>query len=70
MKINQAVLALKEQMVQDIVKLVKIPSIIEENQMDKPFGKAVDDALKCALEIAEALGFRTYYDPHGFYGFA
>ncbi len=70
MKINQAVLALKEQMVQDIVKLVKIPSIIEENQMDKPFGKAVDDALKCALEIAEALGFRTYYDPNGYYGYA
>lgn len=70
MKVNQAVLALKTQMVQDIVKLIKIPSVIEETQMGKPFGKDIDDALKSALEIAENLGFRTYYDPSGYYGYA
>lgn len=70
MKINEAVMALKEQMIQDIIRLIKIPSIIETNQQEKPFGDAIDDALKCALEIAEELGFKTYYDPNGYYGYA
>ncbi|GAU78719.1 Sapep family Mn(2+)-dependent dipeptidase [Fusibacter sp. 3D3] len=70
MKINEAVVTLKDPMIRDIIRLIKIPSIIEENQSEKPFGNAIDDALKCALQIAEELGFRTYYDPKGYYGYA
>ena len=36
----------------------------------KPFGLEIDLALKKALEICEKLGFRTYYDPEGYYGYA
>ncbi|MBF4691647.1 Sapep family Mn(2+)-dependent dipeptidase [Fusibacter ferrireducens] len=70
MKINEATMALKEQMTHDIIRLIKIPSIIETNSQEKPFGSAIDDALKCVLKIAEELGFRTYYDPKGYYGYA
>ena len=70
MKINEAIMILKDQMICDIIRLIKIPSIMETEPSEKPFGTSIDDALKCALEIAEELGFRTYYDPNGYYGYA
>ncbi len=50
--------------------LVSIPSVIAEDQDGFPFGKAIDDALIKALEIARDLGFRVVYDPQGYYGYA
>lgn len=55
---------------QALTQLVEIPSVIEENADEFPFGKNIDLALKKTLEICQELGFRTYYDPKGYYGYA
>lgn len=56
--------------VEDLRKLIALPSVYEEDETDRPFGKAIDDSLKKMLEISERLGFKTYYDPEGYYGYA
>ncbi|MEJ8554558.1 M20 family metallopeptidase [Tepidibacter sp. Z1-5] len=56
--------------VADLQSLIKIPSVYEEDNSKYPFGKNIDDALKEMLSIAEKLGFKTYYDPNGYYGYA
>ncbi|WFD11293.1 M20 family metallopeptidase [Tepidibacter hydrothermalis] len=56
--------------VTDLQSLIKIPSVYEEDNSNYPFGKNIDDALKEMLSIAEKLGFKTYYDPNGYYGYA
>ncbi|WP_042374436.1 M20 family metallopeptidase [Neobacillus jeddahensis] len=55
---------------QALQQLVEIPSVIHENEADFPFGRQIDLALKKTLTICEQLGFRTYYDPKGYYGYA
>ncbi|WP_342432914.1 M20 family metallopeptidase [Neobacillus sp. FSL H8-0543] len=55
---------------QALIQLVAIPSVMEENEEDYPFGKNIDLALKKTLEICEQLGFKTFYDPKGYYGYA
>lgn len=56
--------------VADLQSLIKIPSVYEEDNSKYPFGKNIDDALKEMLSIAGKLGFKTYYDPDGYYGYA
>ena len=52
-------------------ELVRIPSVCAEEGVDGcPFGAAVDQALRVALQIAGDLGFRTHYGDGGFYGYA
>lgn len=53
-----------------LIELVRIPSVYEEGGAGRPFGEGVDRALRKALEIAGNLGFRTYYDENGYYGWA
>jgi len=55
---------------QALAQLIEIPSVINEIERDTPFGKNIDLALRKTLEICEQLGFRTYYDPKGYYGYA
>lgn len=55
---------------QALKTLIEIPSVNNENEQDYPFGKNIDLALKKTLDICEQLGFRTYYDPEGYYGYA
>ena len=35
-----------------------------------PFGQAIQDVLEKTLELARELGFQTYIDPEGYYGYA
>ncbi len=53
-----------------LLELVRIPSVCEEGGGGFPFGKAVDQALRKALQIAADLGFRTQYGEGGYYGIA
>jgi acetylornithine deacetylase/succinyl-diaminopimelate desuccinylase-like protein len=53
-----------------LVELVRIPSICNEGAGGFPFGAAIDQALRKALQIAGDLGFRTQYDDGGYYGIA
>ncbi len=60
----------KDRMIEDILALVRIPSVIGEEEKGAPFGREIQNALKKALEIAGELGFRTFIDPEGYYGYA
>jgi len=60
----------EEPLVEAIKTLVRIPSVLDEEAVDFPFGKSIDDALREALKIAEGLGFKTKYDPDGYFGYA
>ena len=51
-------------------ELVRIPSVCDEGEGGYPFGAAVDQALRKALQIAGDLGFRTHYGDGGYYGYA
>jgi predicted dipeptidase len=62
--------AQKEPMKAALIELVRIPSVLVENTGSYPFGEAIDQALRRALEIAGDLGFRTQYGAGGYYGFA
>jgi predicted dipeptidase len=53
-----------------LVELVRIPSVCDESGGGFPFGEAIDQALRKALEIAADLGFRTHYGDGGYYGYA
>lgn len=58
-----------EDFTQDLETLVAIPSILEESE-SFPFGEAIQRALEKTLMIAKKLGFKTYIDPNGYYGYA
>ncbi|NRD76461.1 Sapep family Mn(2+)-dependent dipeptidase [Bacillus sp. BRMEA1] len=57
---------------QALMELVAIPSVIDETDSNAgaPFGKNISLALKKTVEICEKLGFHTYFDPEGYYGYA
>lgn len=61
---------LKDEMIDSIIKVVNIPSVKDKSSENYPFGEDIDKALKKSLEICESLGFRTYYDEEGYYGYA
>ncbi len=60
----------KERMIRDMISLLEIPSVIDNAQEGAPFGREVQNALEKALEISKDLGFRTFMDPEGYYGYA
>ncbi|HJS20189.1 MAG TPA: M20 family metallopeptidase [Anaerolineales bacterium] len=53
-----------------LIELVRIPSVCDEGGNGYPFGEAIDQALRKALQIANDLGFKTQYGDGGYYGFA
>jgi succinyl-diaminopimelate desuccinylase len=53
-----------------LMELLRIPSVCNEGEAGFPFGAAVDQALRKALQIAGDLGFRTHYGEGGYYGYA
>ncbi len=61
---------LKDMFIADLSELIAYPSVLEETGGDTPFGQAIQSALEGALKQAERLGFKTYLDPQGYYGYA
>ncbi len=61
-----------EQALESLSELIRIPSVLDEEDSGKghPFGRKVVEALDKVLEISESLGFKTYKDPEGYYGYA
>jgi succinyl-diaminopimelate desuccinylase len=53
-----------------LAELLRIPSVCDEGVGGYPFGPAIDQALRAALDIAQGLGFRTRYGDGGYYGYA
>lgn len=58
------------ELVNSIKEVVSYRSVIDESSSAFPFGKAIDDCLKSTLNICSSLGFRTYCDKDGYYGYA
>ncbi|MBJ6745582.1 dipeptidase [Streptococcus sp. 121] len=56
--------------IQAIQELVAFPSVLQENQAGTPFGRAIQDVLEYTLGMTEQMGFKTYLDPEGYYGYA
>lgn len=56
--------------VSTIQKLIAIPSVLNEGENGTPFGVAIQEALETTLGICADLGFQTYLDPEGYYGYA
>lgn len=54
----------------DLKNIINIPSVYAEDNSGHPFGKGVQDALETMLEISKTLGFKTFIDPDGYYGYA
>ena len=51
-----------DQMVSDISTLIKYKSIQGEAEDGMPYGKEMDDALNCVLDLAEKMGQRSWMD--------
>lgn len=61
---------LRKDFVESLRTLVAIPSVLGDKEEGAPFGKPIDEALDAMLDIAKKEGFKTYKDPHGYYGYA
>ncbi len=53
----------------DLGRLVGIGSVLDENGA-KPFGENIQKALEEVIAISNEMGFKTYIDPEGYYGYA
>ena len=60
----------KEDFLESLKTIVSYPSVLNEGQNGTPFGQAIQDVLEKTLEISRGLGFTTYLDPKGYYGYA
>lgn len=60
----------QEACVQAIKKIVSFPSVLNEGENGTPFGQAIQDVLEETLQLCSSLGFTTYIDPEGYYGYA
>lgn len=56
--------------IEAIKELIAFPSVIQENAVETPFGQSIQDVLEHTLKLAADLGFSTYLDPKGYYGYA
>ncbi|WP_242258731.1 dipeptidase [Streptococcus thoraltensis] len=50
--------------------IVAYPSVLKEGENGTPFGQAIQDVLEKTLDICQKIGFETYIDPEGYYGYA
>ncbi|EFV98856.1 M20A subfamily peptidase [Streptococcus australis] len=60
----------KEQFLTSLQTIISYPSVLNEGENGTPFGQAIQDVLEKTLEIAQEMGFQTYLDPEGYYGYA
>ncbi|NMM61826.1 dipeptidase PepV [Clostridium sp. P21] len=70
MELNKKIDEMKEELIKASQELVKIKSTEEEGKPGMPYGEGVAKTLDKALEISAALGFHTYKEEDGYYGYA
>lgn len=54
----------------DLDRIICIPSYLQEDDSTYPFGKNIQLVLEEMINICRELGFKTYIDPQGYYGYA
>ena len=60
----------KDEFLTSLKTLISYPSVLNEGENGTSFGQAIQDVLEKTLEICRGLGFTTYLDPKGYYGYA
>ena len=60
----------KDEFLTSLKTLISYPSVLSEGENGTPFGQAIQNVLEKTLEICRSLGFITYLDPKGYYGYA
>lgn len=61
---------IKQASLQALKELIAQPSYNQPAQPHAPWGDGINKALKTVLAICDQLGFKTYQDPDGYYGYA
>lgn len=61
---------IKKDALNSISYLIFIPSILDKAKEGALFCENIKRALDYILKISQLLGFTTYVDPNGYYGFA
>lgn len=56
--------------VKSLERLISVPSYNQPAETGAPFGRVIRNALDEMMKICDELGFRTYEDPDGYYGYA
>lgn len=56
--------------VKTLERLISVPSYNQSAAEGAPFGKEIRNALDEMMKICDELGFKTYEDPDGYYGYA
>ncbi len=56
--------------VKTLERLISVPSYNQSAEEGAPFGKGIRNALDEMMKICDELGFKTYEDPDGYYGYA
>lgn len=60
----------KDEFLISLKTLISYPSVLNEGENGTPFGQAIQNVLEKTLEICRDIGFTTYLDPKGYYGYA
>lgn len=55
---------ISDQMIEDIKKIVRMPSVKDEKEEHAPFGKDIAVTLKETLYLVQQLGFHTEHLDH------
>ena len=61
---------IKSDYLESLKTIVSYPSVLNEGENGTPFGQSIQNVLEKMLEITRSLGFKTYIDPKGHYGYA
>lgn len=61
---------IKSDYLESLKTIVSYPSVLNEGENGTPFGQSIQNVLEKTLEITRSLGFKTYIDPKGYYGYA
>lgn len=69
-KIATAIDAMRDDYLAAVKRLVAIPSVWQEDDSGTPFGQPIDDCLDATLALCREMGFFTFKDPAGYYGYA
>lgn len=67
MKISDNV---KKQALDSLKSLIDQPSYLSSACPNAPWGNGIDSALDVAISICDDLGYKTFKDPNGYYGYA
>lgn len=61
---------IKSDYLESLKTIASYPSVLNEGENGTPFGQSIQNVLEKMLEITRSLGFKTYIDPKGYYGYA